>query len=137
MALCSECPSKEHGCKIICEAVEKEITGRGKTASRKPRTYPIDFRYIEDTSQVLNPFQKVVLNTIRNFSLDTGEQLVTRLTVQETINKTLNDKERRVIQLFSENYKQEEIAKNLSISQPRVNFLLKRAIGKMKNFLEW
>ena len=135
MVLCSEC-SKKHECKSICEAVKKEITGRGKTAALKPKTYPVDFSHIEDTHQELNPFQIGVLHTIKNLTSAIKEQLSIKLTIQEAINKTLNSKEKKVIRLFMEGYKQEEIAKNLSISQPRVNVLLKRALKKLKNFLK-
>lgn len=135
MALCSECP-KRHECKSICETVKKEITGRGKTASRKPKTYLVDFSHIEDTHQALNSFQKDVLHTIKNLTSDVRKQLATKLTIREAINKTLNDKEKQVIQLSIEGYKQEEIAKKLGISQPRVNFLLKRTLKKLRNFLE-
>ena len=135
MVLCQECP-KRNECSSICEAVKKEITGRGKTASQKPKTYLVDFSYIEDTHQTLNPFQIDVLNTIKSRTANIREQRELKLVIEESIAKALNDKEKRVIQLFMERYKQEEIAGILNISQPRVNFLLKRALKKLKNFIE-
>jgi len=135
MTLCLDCVERDR-CKEICPAVKQEITGRGKTASRKPKTYPVDFSHIEDTHQALNPFQKDVLRTLKNLTLCIKEQLLTNLEIEEAINKSLNDKEKEVISFFMHNYKQEEIAEKLNISQPRVNFLLKRALRKLRNFLE-
>ena len=135
MALCLDC-SERYECKSICETVKKEITGRGKTASRKPKTYLVDFSHIEDTHQALNPFQIGVLHTIKNLTSNIKEQLTTKFMIQEAIAKTLSSNEKQVIRLFMERYKQKEIAEKLGISQPRVNFLLKRALKKLKNFLK-
>ena len=135
MALCQQCPRRNE-CAEICPAVNKEITGRGKTASLKPKTYLVDFSHIVDTRNALNPFQLDVLNTIRSFTNDIGDRLVERLTVEEAIDTVLNGREKQVIHLFMESYKQEEISKTMNVSQPRVNFLLKRALRKLKNYLE-
>lgn len=134
MALCLEC-SERHECKSICETVKKEITGRGKTASRKPKTYLVDFSHIEDSHQALNSFQIDVLHTIKNLTSGIKEQLATKLMIHEAIDKTLNSKEKQIIRFFMGRYKQEEIAENFGISQSRVNFLLKRAFKKLKIFL--
>lgn len=134
MTLCPNCVEYEQ-CKEICPAVKKEITGRGKTASRKRKTYPVDFSYIENTHQALNSFQREVLHTLKNLTLYFKEQLFTKLEIEEAINGSLNDKEKELIYLFMQNYRQQDIAQRLNISQPRVNFLLKRAFGKLKNFL--
>lgn len=135
MALCQDCVRKSE-CKSICQDVKKEITGRGKTASRKPKTYPINFSYIEDTHQALNSFQKEVLHTLKNLTSNIKEQLFVRIEIEEVIDKSLNDKEKQVISFFMQNYKQVEIARRLDVSQPRVNFLLKRALNKLRIFLE-
>jgi RNA polymerase sigma factor (sigma-70 family) len=116
--------------------VKKEITGRGKTASRKPKTYPVDFAHIQNSHHVLNPFQKEVLCTATNINPDIEEQLLKVVTLQEAVEKTLGGKEKRIIELFKDKYTQEEIAKMLEISQPRANFMLKRALKKLKNFLD-
>lgn len=134
MTLCQECLNR-NTCKNICNALKKEITGRGKTASRKPKTYPIDFSYIEDPHQSLNEFQKKVLRAIAEFSTTTKDGLVNKLDVNEAINVGLNKNEKRVVRLFMDSYKQDEIAKRLDISQPRVNFLLQRALRKLKHIL--
>jgi len=134
MALCSECPNRNE-CKSICRSIKKEITGRGRTAARKPKTYPVDFSYIEDTHNTLNSFQVDVLGAIKNLTLGTKQQIVIKLIIEEAISKILDAKEKQVIQFFMKKYKQKEIAKDLGISQPRVNFLLKRALKKLKNFL--
>lgn len=131
MALCQDCMRRGE-CKSICQDVKKEITGRGRTASRKPKTYPVDFSYIEDTHQTLNPFQKGVLKTITKLTFDVREELFTKLELEEAINKSLNDREKEVILFFMQNYKQKEIAQKLNISQPRMNFLLQRALKKLK-----
>ena len=133
MVLCQECP-KRHECKSICKAVKKEITGRGKTASLKPKTYPVDFSYIENTHQNLNSFQIGVLNTVKDITSGVKGKLLEKLAVQEAMDKTLSGKERQVIELFVQRYRQEEIAKKMGISQPRANFLLKRALRKLKYF---
>ena len=135
MALCPKCQKRKE-CREICKAVKKEITGRGKTASRKPKTYPVDFSYIEDACQTLNPFQKDVLKTVKNLTPNFTEQLINKLTIHEAINKTLDNKEKVLIQSFIAEYNQEEIARFLDVSQPRVNFLLKRTLKKLKNSIE-
>ena len=134
MALCSIC-SKRDDCKNICEAVKKEITGRDKTASLKPKTYTVDFAYIEDTQQRLNRFQKEVLHTIVKKSSDLEEQVIIRLALQEAVDKVLSNKEKRIFWLFKKQYTQAEIAWTLRISQPRVNSLLKKINKKLKTFL--
>ncbi len=134
MTLCPACAERDR-CKEICPAVKQEITGRGKTASRKPKTYPVDFSYIEDTHQALNSFQRDVLRTLKNLTLRIKEQLLTNLEIEEALNKSLNDKEKEVTLLFMHNYKQQDIAEKLNVSQPRVNFMLKRALKKIKIYL--
>ncbi len=134
MTLCPDCIERSR-CKEICSVLKKEITGRGKTASRKPKTYPVDFSRIEDTHQALNSFQKDVLNTITKLTLGVKEELFTRLELDEAISKFLNDGEKEIILFFMQNYKQKEIAQRLNISQPRVNFLLKRTLKKLKIYL--
>lgn len=134
MILCPDCAERDR-CKEICPAVKKEITGRGKTASRKPKTYPVDFSYIEDTHQAHNPFQIEVLNTITRLTLNEREQLFTKLDMQEAISNCLNDREKEVILFFMQNFNQRDIAQRLSISQPRVNFLLQRVFRKLKSYL--
>lgn len=134
MTLCPDCVERDR-CKEICPAVKQEITGRGITASRKPKTYPVDFSYIEDTHQSLNPFQRDVLRTLKNLTSCIKTQLLTNLEIEEAINKSLNDREKEVILLFMHNYKQQDIAEKLSVSQPRVNFLLKKALKKIKIYL--
>ena len=132
--LCQECLNR-NTCKDICNALRKEITGRGKTAEQKPKTYPIDFSYIEDPHQNLNKFQKKVLRAIAEFSTIKEDGSVNKLDVNEAINVGLNENEKRVIRLFMDSFKQDEIAESLGISQPRVNFLLQRALRKLKNIL--
>jgi len=134
MTLCPNCIEYAE-CKEICPAVQKEITGRGKTASRKRKTYPVDFSYIENTHQSLNSFQREVLYTLKNLTLHNKEQSLSKLEIEEAINESLNDKEKEVIFLFMQSYRQEDIAQRLNISQPRVNFLFKRALRKLRIFL--
>lgn len=134
MTLCQECLNR-NTCKDICDALKKEITGRGKTASRKPKTYLIDFSYIENPHQNINEFQKKVLRTIAELSTITEDSSVNKLDVNEAIKVGLNKNEKRVVRLFMDSYKQDEIAKKLGMSQPRVNFLFQRALRKLKNIL--
>ncbi|MDP2938502.1 MAG: sigma factor-like helix-turn-helix DNA-binding protein [Candidatus Omnitrophota bacterium] len=134
MTLCPDCVERDR-CKEICAAVKKEITGRGRTASRKPKTYPVDFSYIEDTHQAHNPFQIKVLNTVTRLTLNVREQLFAKLDMQEAISNCLNNKEKEVILFFMQNFKQRDIAQRINISQPRVNFLLQRAFRKLKIYL--
>ena len=134
MTLCQECLNR-NTCKDVCNALKKEITGRGKTAALKPKTYPVDLLYIEDTHQSLNEFQKKVLCAMAEFSATTRDDLANKIDVNEAINVGLNENEKRVVRLFMNSYKQDEIAESLGISQPRANFLLKRALRKLKNIL--
>ncbi len=134
MTLCQEC-FKRNVCKDICPPLKKEITGRGKTASLKPKTYPVNFLYIEDTHKNLNEFQVKILHTVADISMDKGTDQIDKLDVNEAIDFGLNENEKRVVRLFMNGYKQDEIAEKLGISQPRVNFLLRRALRKLKNIL--
>lgn len=134
MTLCQECPNR-NACTNICNSLKKAITGRGQTAARKPKTYPIDFSHIEDSHQNLNEFQKEILHTITEIGMTMCNNQIGKLDVNEAINTGLNENEKRVVRLFMESYKQDEIAKILDISQPRVNFLLRRALRKLKNIL--
>ncbi len=134
MALCLLCPKRDD-CKNMCQAVKKEITGRNKTASLKPKTYTVDFAYIEEAQQKLNQFQKDVLHTIMDLSSDIEEKLIAGLTLQEAEDKVLTNKEKRIFLLFKDKYTQDEIARRLHISQPRVNSLLKKINKKLKTFL--
>jgi len=132
---CSKC-SKRDKCEILCEAVEKAITGRGKTASQKHKTYSVDFAHIVCARKELNRFQKKVLHTIMKLSSGIEDQLIIKLTLQEGVDKVLSGQEKRVFQLFMDQYKEEEIASTLGISQPRVNCLVRRARKKLKDFLK-
>lgn len=134
MTLCQKCLSR-NTCKDICNALKKEITGRGKTASRKPKTYLVDFSYIENPHQNINEFQKKVLRTIAEISTVAGDGPISKLDVDEAIDVGLNENEKHVVRLFMDSYKQGEIAERLDISQPRVNFLFQRALRKLKNIL--
>ena len=133
MTLCQEC-LKRSNCKEICSVLKKEITGRGRTAERKPKTYLVDFSHIEDPHQNINDFQKKVLRAISEISTAAGNP-ISKLAIDEAINVDLNENEKCVIGLFMDNYKQDEIAENLGISQPRVNFLLQRTLRKLKTIL--
>jgi len=134
LALCSKC-SKRDKCRKLCKAVEKEITGRGITASQKGKTYSVDFTHIEDTRQPLNPFQIDVLHVIVNLSSGKNEQLITKYILQKAVEKVLSDREKQLFELFREEYNQEHIANILRVSQPRVNYLLNRIREKLRNFL--
>jgi RNA polymerase sigma factor (sigma-70 family) len=134
LALCSKCLKRDE-CKSTCEAVEKEISGRYKTASPKPKTYPVDFAYIEDAQQKLNQFQKDVLHTIMDLSSDMEEKLIAGLTLGEAEDRVLSNKEKRILQLFKDRYTQDEIARRLHVSQPRVNSMLNQIKKKLKTFL--
>ena len=133
MTLCQECLNR-NTCKDICNALKKEITGRGKTASQKPKTYYVDFSFIEDPQNNINEFQKEVLHVIAGLSTATENSSIRKRDVDEAINAALSDNEKHFIRLFMDGYKQDEIAENLAISQPRVNFLFQRALRKLKKY---
>ena len=133
MTLCQECLTRST-CKSICGEVKREITGRGKTAALKPKTYPVDFSYIQDPHQNINEFQRKILCAISEISTAVGDP-IDRLSIDEAIDVGLNENEKRVVRLFMDGYKQDEIAESLGVSQPRANFLLKRALRKLKNIL--
>jgi len=99
MALCQECSSR-NTCKDICNALKKEITGRGKTASRKPKTYLVDYSHIEDCHQSINGFQKKVLHAIAELSMATGGDPIRKLAIEEAIDVGLNENEKRIIKLL-------------------------------------
>ena len=133
MTLCQKCLNRET-CKEICNELNKEISGRGKTASLKPKTYPVNISHIENPQEALNEFQKKVLRTIADLSEAVEDSLISKYDLNEAIHIILNESEKRVIALFLDGYKQDEIAKNLAISQPRVNFLFQRTLRKLKKY---
>lgn len=133
MTLCPDCVEYEQ-CKEICPAVKKEITGRGITASQKPKTYPVDFSYL-DSNNPLNTFQIEVIKTISRITFKSRKELAIRLELEEAMNNCLNGKEKEVILFFMQNFNQRDIARRVNVSQPRVNFLLRRSLGKLKIYL--
>jgi RNA polymerase sigma factor (sigma-70 family) len=135
LALCSECPKRDN-CRNTCEAVEKAITGRHKTASLKPKTYTVDFTHIEDVCKKHNRFQKEMLDAIAKMTSGLEEKMIMKLTLQEAVDKVLGGKERRMFRLFIKQYTQTEIAQKLRISQPRVNSSLQKIKRKLKSFLK-
>jgi RNA polymerase sigma factor (sigma-70 family) len=133
MTLCQGCLTR-NACTNICNSVKREIAGRGKTAALKSKTYPVDFSYIQDPHQNINEFQREILCAISEISIAVGDP-IDRLSIDEAIDAGLSENEKRVVRLFMDSYKQDEIAESLGISQPRVNFLLKRALLKLKVIL--
>jgi len=82
----------------------------------------------------INEFQKEVLHVIAGLSAATENSSIRKRAVDEAIKAALSDNEKHVIRLFMDGYKQDEIAENLAISQPRVNFLFQRALRKLKKY---
>ena len=54
--------------------------------------------------------------------------------LQDLLKKHLTKRERQTIQFLLKGCRQQEIAGKMKISQVRVSFLLKRAVGKLKVF---
>jgi len=138
-ALCLPCGScSDKKCKksgkttYACKRIDKEL-GTG-IAWPKKRTYSVDLRHIEGSSNLLNKFQRNVLAAIEKSSQEIKHLIYEKQDLKEAMSN-LSKKEQLVIkQLFFEGYKQKEVAKNLGISQPRVNRLKKRALKRLKNF---
>jgi len=129
---CSTCADKQCKRRESCRHVDKEV-GTGKAWTKK-RTFSVDLRHIEESSDPQNKFQRGVLRAIESRSSDSNEQILEKSEIGEIIGKTLNAKEKQVINdYFFEGYKQQEIARKLNVSQARVNFLIKRALNKLKN----
>ena len=131
---CDSCTNKQCKRKQSCRYVDKAI-GTGKAWIKKG-TFSVDLRHIEESDEPQNKFQRGVLEAIKRRSENINDQILEKSAIAEAIVKVLSDKERRVIKdYFFEKYKQEEIARRLNISQARVNFLIKRALRKLKESL--
>ena len=129
MAICKIC-KKRNICEEICPELQKQISARGISPRKKDKTYTVDFNLLE-SSQSLNAFQ---LEVRRRIVQDTFLKEITGVDLQDMIQKYLTGRERLAVQFLLEGYCQDEIAGKMKISQVRVNFLLKRAAGKLKVF---
>jgi len=134
---CDDCIRREecYNSKKItydCKHIDKAL-GTGN-AWQKKRTYSVDWRHIEESSDPLNKFQRKVLAAIEKSSWELKHLTYKKQTLKKAMNN-LSHKEKLVIrQLFLEGYKQKEVAENLGISQPRVSRLKERAIERLKSF---
>lgn len=129
---CGSCTNQQCKRKESCRYVDKAL-GTGK-AWTKHKTFSVDFRHIEEFSEPLNKFQRGVLSAIKNLWSNSQEANFAEGEIKEIIAKELSLKETKIInEYFFEGFKQEEIARKLGISQARVNFLIKRALRKLKN----
>jgi len=133
---CSSCSDKK--CKksgkttYACKRIDEEL-GTG-IAWPKKKTYSVDLRHIEESSDPLNKFQRKVLAAIAKSSQEIKHLIYEKQDLKEAMNN-LSKKEQLVIkQLFFEGCKQKEVARNLGVSQPRVNRLKKRALKRLRNF---
>lgn len=135
MALCSTCNQRSE-CKKTCKDLNKQITGRGKTARRKPKTYNVDFSFLENSQNNLNEFQRTVLSSNRYRSKDFRDALFLKIDIEEALTNSLLEREQFIIRsyyLFE--FTQTEIAERLGICQPRVYVLQKRAIEKLRTYM--
>jgi RNA polymerase sigma factor (sigma-70 family) len=131
---CKECVSRECEKRKSCKNVDK-LLGTGN-AWPKRRTFSVDVRKIEESSDALNDFQLSVLRAIGISSSVLQERCIDRFALEELTREILNEREALVIQLFLEGYKQKEIAEKLGVSQQRTSFRLKRAVEKIHNFFK-
>ena len=114
----------------MCPALTKEISARGISPRMKDKTYVLDFNLLE-SNQSLNDFQ---LEVRRKLTQDTLLKQTAGIDLQDLMKKHLTKREREAIQFLLKGCRQQEIAGKMKISQVRVNFLLKRAAGKLKVF---
>ena len=134
---CSTC-SKKSMCNKICEPVKGEITGRGLTASLKPHTYTVDFDFIQNCHQNLNPFQVAILDQIAGISIENENRFLDRLTVKEAIEQAgLTEREKMAVHLrYIEGLEVGKVGEAIGVSQPRASVLLKRALATLRIFLK-
>jgi len=129
---CNSCTNKQCKRKESCRYVDKEV-GTGKAWTKKG-TFSVDLRHIEESDEPQNKFQRGVLEAIKSHSENINEQILEKAEIKEILSNVLSTKEAQVINYcFFEKYKQQEIARRLNVSQARVNFLIKRALKKVKN----
>ena len=129
MALCEIC-KKRKDCREICPKLQREISTRGISPRRKDKTYVVDFNLLE-SSQSLNDFQ---LEVRHKLTQDPLLKQTAGIDLQDLMKKHLTKREREAIQFLLKGCRQQEIAGKMKISQVRVSFLLKRAVGKLKVF---
>lgn len=114
-----------------CKRIDEALTS-GK-AWPKRNTYNIDLRLIEESSSPLNDWQLGVLSMIHEQSDNKTTLAVIREDLEKVLDEVLSSQERLVIiQLFFDMDNQTEIAKNVGVSQPRINKLKKRALIKLR-----
>jgi RNA polymerase sigma factor (sigma-70 family) len=130
VALCEKC-KKRKTCTEVCLELKKELSGRGLAPRQKDKTYSVDMAYLDNPQNPFNEFQKEVAKKLVS---DTWDGFFTQLDFAEVIDKVLSFREKQIIQLILEKYTQEEIARKLNISKPRVNVILQRVRRKIKNF---
>lgn len=132
MALCKKCKERKT-CTEICAELKKELSVRGLAPRQKDKTYSVDMAYLEDPQNPFNEFQQEVAKKLVS---DERDRFFTQLDFAEVISKVLSQRERLIVQLLLEGYSQQEIAKKLNISKPRVNAILQRVRRKIKNFYQ-
>jgi len=124
---CEKAGKTTYACKLIDKALGTGI------AWPKKKTYSVDMQTIEESSNPLNKFQRDVFRTIRNSSKEKNKQADAKQVLEETMTEVLSEKEKQIIVwYFLENQKQAKIAKDLGVSQPRINTLKDRALKKLK-----
>ena len=91
---CEKSRKPTYACKEISKAL-----GTGKAWIKK-KTYSVDFKHIEESSDPLNKFQREVLRTIENFGSNIKEQIAEEAELKEAMSKVLNHKERQIINYY-------------------------------------
>ena len=129
MTICEIC-KKRNICREICPKLQREISARGISPRMKDKTYVVDFNLLE-SGQSLNDFQ---LEVRCKLTQDTLLKQTAGIDLQDLLKKHLTKRERQAIQFLLKGCRQQEIAGKMKISQVRVSFLLKRAVGKLKVF---
>jgi RNA polymerase sigma factor (sigma-70 family) len=129
VALCKKC-KKRKSCFEVCPELKKELSSRGLAPRQKDKTYSVDMAYLEDPQNPFNEFQQEVAKKLVS---DEWDRFFIQLDFVEVMDKVLSAREKLIVQLVLERYTQEEIAKKLNISKPRVNVILQRARRKIKN----
>jgi RNA polymerase sigma factor (sigma-70 family) len=81
-----------------------------------------------------NPFNEFQQEVAKKLVCDEWDSFFTQLDFAEVIDKVLSQREKLIIRLILEGYKQQEIARKLKISKPRVNAILQRIKKKIKKF---
>lgn len=121
------------------EKIDKKLP---RVIRPKSKTYNVDFSYIENPHNPINDFQKKVLRAECEMSTNVKDEIQRQLDLGELVKvlrigiaKVLTGRQKEAVYLSQiQELSQIETASMMGVTQPRVNFLVKKGCRKLKIF---